>query len=296
MRYLSDVLKEKYGEKVYRLTLSSGCTCPNRDGTLARGGCAFCSEGGSGEFAAALRSIDEQIDEAKALIAKKTGAKKFIAYFQAYSNTYGEPGNLEKLYLEAISRPEIVALSLGTRPDCLSDDVIGMLERLSIIKPVWVEMGLQTANEATAQRMNRCFSNECYAEAVQKLHSIGCDVVSHLIFGFPDETREDMLRSVRYIAALRPEGVKLQMLNILTGTRLAEEYAAHPWRLLTREEYADIIAEAIKLLPDETVIHRLTGDGRRDMIIAPEWVKDKKRTLNAIHRAISRDSSSPARA
>ena len=296
MRYLSDVLKEKYGEKIYRLTLSSGCTCPNRDGLVAYGGCAFCSEGGSGEFAAALRPIGKQIEEAKALIANKTGAKKFIAYFQAYSNTYGDALRLEKLYQEAISRPEIVAISLGTRPDCLGDDILAMLARLNGIKPVWVEMGLQTADEETAKRMNRGFSDECYADAVRKLHGIGVEVVAHLIFGFPGETREDMLNSVRFLAALRPEGVKLQMLNILRGTRLADEYAGSPWRLLTREEYADLIAEAVSLLPEETVVHRLTGDGKRDMIIAPDWVKDKKRALNAIRRAISRDSSSPARA
>lgn len=286
MRFLSDVLKERYGEKIYRLTLSSGCTCPNRDGKLGTGGCAFCSEGGSGEFAAGLRPVEEQLAEARALIAKKTGARKFIAYYQAFSNTYGDVRRLESLYSETARRPEIVILSLGTRPDCLGGEVIEMLARLNRIKPVWVEMGLQTALDSTAERMNRCFTTDLFAAAVRTLHETGIEVVAHLIFGLPGETREDMLGSVRFLAGLRPEGVKLQMLNVLRGTRLAADYAREPWQLMSREEYAALVGDAVRLLPDDTVIHRLTGDGKRDMILAPEWVKDKKRTLNEIRRNI----------
>lgn len=284
MRFIGDVLREEYGEKIYKLSLSSGCTCPNRDGTLGYGGCAFCSAGGSGEFAASADDLDSQIAEAKALISRKTDAKRFIAYFQAYSNTYGDLERLEKLYSDTVSRPEIEILSLGTRPDCLGPEVMDMLSRLNGIKPLWIELGLQTARDDVAEAMGIGYSRAAFEDSYKKLRSAGITVIVHLIFGLPGESREDMLDSVGYISSLTPppDGVKFQMLNILRGSRLAESYERSPFPLLSREEYSDIVAEAAALLPSQTVVHRMTGDGPAPLIIAPDWVKDKKKTLNAI--------------
>ena len=288
MRRLSDVLKEQYGEKVYKLSLSSGCTCPNRDGTLGTGGCTFCSEGGSGDFAAPLAPLSEQIENAKARIRRKTDARKFIAYFQSFTNTYGDVRRLEALYTEAITRPEIVALSLGTRPDCLGPDVMAMLGRLNRIKPVWVELGLQTVHERTAEAVHRGYSLQTFETGCRALKAAGLTVIVHVIFSLPGETREDMLDTVRYLAALDPppDGVKLQMLHILRGTQLAEQYAAEPFPLLTQEEYADLVAESLRILPQDTVVHRLTGDAPGKLLVAPEWTRNKKRVLNAINRII----------
>lgn len=284
MRFIGDVLREEYGEKIYKLSLSSGCTCPNRDGTLGYGGCAFCSAGGSGEFAASADDLDLQIAEAKALISRKTDAKRFIAYFQAYSNTYGDLERLEKLYSDTVSRPEIEILSLGTRPDCLGPEVMDMLSRLNGIKPLWIELGLQTARDDVAEAMGIGYSRAAFEDSYKKLRNAGITVIVHLIFGLPGESREDMLDSVGYISSLTPppDGVKFQMLNILRGSRLAESYERSPFPLLSREEYSDIVAEAAALLPSQTVVHRMTGDGPAPLIIAPDWVKDKKKTLNAI--------------
>ena len=288
MRRLSDVLTAEYGEKVYKLSLSSGCTCPNRDGTLALGGCTFCSEGGSGEFAAASAPIEKQLKEAKARIRKKTDAKRFIAYFQSYTNTYGDLDRLEALYTETIRREEIEILSLGTRPDCLGGDVLAMLERLNAIKPVWIELGLQTIHERTAKAVHRGYDLAAFEEGYRALKKLGLTVIVHVIFSLPGETKADMLDTVRYLAALDPppDGVKLQMLHILRGTQLGEEYEKTPFPLLTLEEYAELIAESLCILPEETVIHRLTGDAPGPLLIAPEWTRNKKRVLNAIEREI----------
>ena len=288
MRRLNDVLQAQYGEKVYKLSLSSGCTCPNRDGTLGTGGCTFCSEGGSGDFAAPLAPLSEQIEDAKARIRRKTDARKFIAYFQSYTNTYGDVRRLETLYTEAITRPEIVALSLGTRPDCLGEDVMAMLGRLSRIKPVWVELGLQTVHERTAEAFHRGYPLSVFENGCRALKAAGLTVIVHVIFSLPGETREDMLDTVRYLAALDPppDGVKLQMLHVLRGTELGRQYAAEPFPLLSLEEYADLIAESLRILPEDTVVHRLTGDAPGKLLIAPEWTRNKKRVLNTINRKI----------
>ena len=286
MRRLNDVLQAQYGEKVYKLSLSSGCTCPNRDGTLGTGGCTFCSEGGSGDFAAPLAPLSEQIEDAKARIRRKTDARKFIAYFQSYTNTYGDVRRLEALYTEAITRPEIVALSLGTRPDCLGADVMTMLGRLNRIKPVWVELGLQTVHERTAEAFHRGYPLSVFENGCRALKAAGLTVIVHVIFSLPGETREDMLDTVRYLAALDPppDGVKLQMLHVLRGTELGRQYAAEPFPLLSPEEYADLIAESLRILPADTVVHRLTGDAPGKLLIAPEWTRNKKRVLNTINR------------
>lgn len=288
IRTVSEVLKEQYGEKIYRLALESGCTCPNRDGTLGLGGCTFCSEGGSGEFASKVAPIDEQIESAKALVRSKTGGSHFIAYFQSFTNTYGDIDRLRTLYTETIKREDIVILSLGTRPDCLGDDMIELLKELNCIKPVWVELGLQTIHDRTAERINRCYPLAVFDNAYMKLKSAGLTVIVHLIFGLPGESEEDMLDSVRYLAALDPppDGVKLQLLQILRGTRMAEDYAKGLVRVMTLPEYTDLIVKALRILPPETVIHRLTGDGPKRLLIAPEWCADKKRVMNTLRKAI----------
>ena len=288
MRDLSSYLKERFGEKVYKLSLSSGCTCPNRDGTIGVGGCTFCSEGGSGEFSAAQMPIDMQIEEAKRRVRVKTNAARLIAYFQAYTNTYGNMKRLRELYLETIRREEIAVLSLGTRPDCLPDEVMELLMELRAIKPVWVELGLQTIHEKTAARIHRGYTLPVFEEAVRKLKDAGIEVIVHVILNLPGETREDMLETVRYLAALQPEpdGVKLQMLQILKGTALAEEYEKEPFPLMDLETYADLISECVSILPEKTVLHRMTGDGPRRLLIAPLWSLEKKRVLNTLHQKL----------
>ena len=289
MRRLSDVLKAEYGEKVYKLSLQSGCTCPNRDGTLGTGGCTFCSEGGSGDFAAPLAPLSDQIEDAKRRIRQKTDARKFIAYFQSYTNTYGDLERLEALYTEAIMRDEIVILSLGTRPDCLGPDVIAMLRRLNRIKPVWVELGLQTIHDRTAAAFHRGYPLAAFAEGYRALKEAGLTVIVHVIFSLPGETRPEMLDTVRYLAALDPppDGVKLQMLHVLRGTQMGAQYEKTPFPLLTLEEYADLIAESLRILPEDTVVHRMTGDAPGRLLLAPEWTRSKKRVLNTLNRAIS---------
>ncbi len=290
MRRLSEVLRETYGEKVYKLSLSSGCTCPNRDGTLGFGGCTFCSEGGSGDFAAACAPIDAQLAEAKARIRRKTDAKRFIAYFQSYTNTYGDLDRLEALYTETLRHEEIEILSLGTRPDCLGGDVLAMLQRLNAIKPVWIELGLQTIHERTAKAVHRGYDLAAFERGYHALKALGLTVIVHVIFSLPCETKEDMLDTVRYLAALdpAPDGVKLQMLHVLRGTQLGAQYKTAPFPLLGLEEYAELIAESVRILPEETVIHRLTGDAPGNLLIAPEWTRNKKRVLNAIQREIQK--------
>ena len=290
MRRLSEVLLQQYGEKVYKLSLSSGCTCPNRDGTLGVGGCTFCSEGGSGDFAAACAPIDEQLEEAKARIRRKTDARRFIAYFQSYTNTYGDLDRLEALYTETLRHEEIEILSLGTRPDCLSGGVLAMLERLNAMKPVWVELGLQTIHERTAKAVHRGYDLAAFETGYHALKALGLTVIVHVIFSLPGETREDMLSTVRYLASLDPppDGVKLQMLHVLRGTQLGEEYEKEPFPLLTLEEYAELVAQSVRILPEKTVIHRLTGDAPGKLLIAPEWTRNKKRVLNAVNREIEK--------
>lgn len=288
MRRLSDVLKKEYGEKVYKLALTSGCTCPNRDGHIAYGGCAFCSAEGSGEFAAPPAPVDMQIEQAKTLIQKKSHARRFIAYFQSFTNTYGDPVRLEDLYREAISRDDIVILSLGTRPDCLGPAMMEMLIRLNQIKPVWVELGLQTARDDIAAQMNRGYETNVFAEANKRLKEADITTIAHVIFGLPGESKDDMLDTVRYLSALDPppDGIKIQMLQVLKGTVLGARYKEEPFPLLSLEEYSDLVAEACQILPDEMVLHRMTGDPPWRLLIAPLWVRDKKRVLNTLNRKL----------
>lgn len=288
IRMISDVLKEQYGEKIYRLALSSGCTCPNRDGTVGTGGCTFCSEGGSGEFASAPAPVAEQIEKAKELVRGKSSGKHFIAYFQSFTNTYGDMDRLRRLYEETVAREDIAVLALGTRPDCLDDRMIAMLSELNKKKPVWVELGLQTANDETASRINRCYPRSTFEDAYNRLKAAGLTVVVHLIFGLPGESEEDMLASVRYLSELTPppDGVKLHLLQILRGTKTGEDFTRAPWAVMTLDEYGELLVKALKLLPQETVIHRLTGDGPKKLLLAPLWCADKKTVLNTLRKRI----------
>ncbi|MBR2590796.1 MAG: TIGR01212 family radical SAM protein [Clostridia bacterium] len=288
MKYLSfnEYCRERFGCKVYKLSLDVGFTCPNRDGTLATGGCTFCAGGSGGRFCASGCDIKAQLATAKQLVKAK-GAGKYIAYFQAYSGTYAPVSRLEEIYRSAIESEDIVALAVATRPDCLCDETLALLERLNRQKPVIVELGLQTANEQSAKAFHRCYPNSTYLAAVKALKARGIHTVTHLIFGLPDESEADMLASVKFACAAGTDGVKFHMLNILEGSLLAESYRREPFELMSREAYAALVAEAVSLLPPGTVVHRLTGDGDKRILIAPEWVKDKKRTLNLIQSYIA---------
>jgi len=337
MHYLSfnEAMRSRFGTKVYRLSLQSGCTCPNRDGTIGTGGCTFCSEGGSGDFAAPLLPISEQIKEARKRVDPKIPAsiaaqdRRYIAYFQSYTNTYGNVDRLRALYAEALSHPQIAALDIGTRPDCLPDEMVQMLRGLQISsgKPVWVELGLQTIHEKTARRVHRGYELPVFEDAYRRLkepfgaqdvaaetasgqapetgathwhtapltdrcasatYPAGLEVIVHVILGLPGETREDMLETVRYLSHLNPplDGIKLQLLHILKGTQLAREYEAEPFPLPTLDSYCDLIVDCLKLLPPETVVHRITGDGPKKLLIAPLWSADKKHVLNTLNKKI----------
>lgn len=284
---LNEHCKQTFGDKVYRLSLNAGCTCPNRDGSLSTGGCTFCSEGGSGDFAACYDvSISAQIAEAKTHIQQKTDCKKFIAYFQAYTNTYAPLSHLRRVYTEALSEPDVVALSIGTRCDCLSEEVLNLLEELSQIKPVWVELGLQTLHNETHAKLNTHTTVEQFDQAVSQLHARAIPVIAHVILGLPGETKEMMLETISHIARLPIDGVKLQLLHILKGTTLAFEYETQPFPLFELEEYCDFVIDCLELLPPHMVIHRLTGDGPRKLLIAPLWSTDKKRVLNTINKRL----------
>ncbi|MBR7131910.1 MAG: TIGR01212 family radical SAM protein [Clostridia bacterium] len=284
---LNEKLKRQFGCKVYKLSLSGGMTCPNRDGTIGTRGCIFCSEKGSGDFAEPLcEDIFLQIERARGQVAKKVKNAKYIAYFQSFTNTYAPVEHLRKTFKRAISHPDIVALSIATRPDCLGKEVLELLAELAKEKPLWVELGLQTANEKTAEYIRRGYKNGVYLEAVKNLHKIGAEVITHIILGLPGEDITDMLKTVRLAAAAETDGVKLQLLHILKGTDLAADYAQGKFKALSLEEYADILCRCIEALPENTVIHRLTGDGDKRLLIAPEWSADKKTVLNAINKRL----------
>lgn len=283
---LDYMLKERYSEKLYKLSLNGGMTCPNRDGKISEGGCIFCSAGGSGDFAANFNpDIAKQIEQAKTLVSKKYQGNRFIAYFQAYTNTYAPVEYLRKLFMDTIMRDDIAILSIATRPDCLGDDVIKLLAELNRMKPVWVELGLQTINESTAKLINRGYELSCYDEAVRKLRNIGVEIITHMIIGLPYETKEDILSTAEYIGKTA-NGIKLQLMHILKNTKLLEMYEKGEFKALTEEEYIEIVCEIISILPREMVIHRLTGDGNHDELIAPLWSLRKLQVLNGINHRL----------
>lgn len=284
---LNSYLKDRFGQKVYKIALNGGFTCPNRDGTLGTRGCIFCSKGGSGDFAESPDlSITRQIENGKARLSKKIQNGKYIAYFQAFTNTYAPIVKLTKVFTEAINHPDIVALSIGTRPDCLGNEVLNLLDKLNKIKPVFVELGLQTTNECTAKYIRRGYTLDAYDKAVEDLHKIGINVVTHIILGLPGESESDMLESVEYVCKVT-DGIKLQLLHVLKNTDLASEYASGKFDVLTLEEYTKIIVDCVKIIPKSVVIHRLTGDGAKKDLIAPLWSADKKTVLNTINKALN---------
>ena len=289
MEYLSfnKYLKDKFGQKVYKISLDGGFTCPNRDGKIDTRGCIFCSKGGSGDFAQNRNlSITEQIESGKKIVEKKIKSGKYIAYFQAFTNTYAPVEILRAKYSEAINHPDIVALSIATRPDCLGDDVIELLDEMNKIKPVFVELGLQTIHSDSAKYIRRGYSLEVYNEAVKKLKNIGVNIVVHIILGLPNESEEDMLESVKYVCQSQIDGIKLQLLHIIAGTDLAKDYEKGLFKTLEFDEYVELIAKCVAIIPKNIVIHRLTGDGAKKDLIAPIWSADKKRVLNAINKAL----------
>lgn len=289
MEYLSfnKYLKDKFGQKVYKISLDGGFTCPNRDGKIDTRGCIFCSKGGSGDFAQNRDlSITEQIESGKKIVEKKIKSGKYIAYFQAFTNTYAPVEILRAKYSEAINHPDIVALSIATRPDCLGDDVIELLDEMNKIKPVFVELGLQTIHSDSAKYIRRGYSLEVYNEAVKKLKNIGVNIVVHIILGLPNESEEDMLESVKYVCQSQIDGIKLQLLHIIAGTDLAKDYEKRLFKTLEFDEYVELIAKCVAIIPKNIVIHRLTGDGAKKDLIAPLWSADKKRVLNAINKAL----------
>ena len=280
-------LKQNFGEKLYKISLNGGCSCPNRDGTCGTRGCIFCSEGGSGDFAASSSlSVADQLAYGKGLVRPKYNGHSYIAYFQAYTNTYAPVEYLRRIFTEAIEEPDVVALSIATRCDCLPPDVLDLLDELNRRKPVWIELGLQTIHDKTLHAIRSGFTLSQFEQAVSDLHKRNIPVITHLILGLPGETKEDMLSSVRYVGSLPVTGIKLQLLHILKGTDLGTAYMADPFPLFTLEEYCDLIADCIALLPPEIVIHRLTGDGPRNLLLAPLWSTDKKRVLNTIQKCL----------
>ncbi|HIW85055.1 MAG TPA: TIGR01212 family radical SAM protein [Candidatus Eubacterium faecipullorum] len=278
-------LRERFGCKVYKISMNGGFTCPNRDGTLGTGGCIFCSAGGSGDFAESPElSITQQIENGKKRVRKKIKNGKYIAYFQAFTNTYAPAEILRKKFTEAIDHPDIVMLSVATRPDCLPDEVIDLLKDLNEIKPVSVELGLQTIHEKSAEYIRRGYDLSCYDRAVSRLKAAGLNVVCHIILGLPGESKTDMLQSVDYACKSGIDGIKLQLLHVLRGTDLAKDYEAGKFEALSFEAYLDIIKSCVEIIPKDIVIHRLTGDGAKKDLIAPLWSADKKKVLNAISR------------
>lgn len=282
---LNEYLKNSFGEKVYKISLNGNMTCPNRDGKLSTKGCIFCSRGGSGEFSAdRLLSVAEQIEQAKEKIMSKTDCKKFIAYFQPFTNTYADVSYLKKIFYEAIKEDEVVALSVATRPDCLGEEVLELLSEINEIKPVWVELGLQTIHKSSSDYIRRCYELDVYDKAVEDLKRIGVNVITHVILGLPFETKEMMFETVKHVGK-RTDGVKLQLLHILKDTDLLDEYNKGYFKTLSLEEYTDILCESIELLPKNVVIHRLTGDGDKKLLVAPLWSANKKVVLNTINNA-----------
>jgi len=292
---LNKYLRERFGQKVYKLALDGGFTCPNRDGTLGSKGCIFCSAGGSGDFAEDRNlSITQQIENGKRRVVAKMpknkesniDTNKYIAYFQAFTNTYGPVERLRDLYTEAINHPDIVAVSIGTRPDCLPDEVLDLLDELNHIKPIWIELGLQTIHQKTANYIRRGYPLSVYDKAVQDLLSRNIEIITHVILGLPGESKEDMLETVKYVGESGVQGIKLQLLHVLKDTDLAKDYEQGLFECMTQEVYINLVNDCLDILPDDIIIHRLTGDGPKSTLIAPEWSKDKKKVLNALNHKL----------
>lgn len=287
-RRLSDHYRDKFGCKVYKLSIDAGFTCPNRDGTLGYGGCIFCAGAGGGDFAEKeAGSIAQQLENAKARVRSKVKDGKFIAYFQAFTNTYGPTAHLEGLYRQAMEPEDIVGLAIGTRPDCLPEETVALLAQLNRIKPITVELGLQTVHEKTIRYIRRGYPNHVYFNAVNRLKAAGIEVVTHIIIGLPGENGDMAAETTRQAVAAGTDGIKFQLLHVLQGTDLAQDYLAGKFQCLELEEYAAILKQCIALLPSHVAVHRITGDGAKRDLIAPQWSADKKRVLNLLNRFLS---------
>lgn len=284
---LNAYLKNRFGRKIYKLTLDGGMTCPNRDGKVGFGGCIFCGGNGSGSFCPSVDlSITDQIEEGKKLLKNKIKEGGYIAYFQSHTNTYAAVPYLRKIFYEAVNHPDIVGISIGTRPDCLEDEVLKLLEELAKIKPLWVELGLQTIHENTANLINRCYPLKVYDEVVKNLKSIGAEVVTHVILGLPGESKEQMLETVAYSSKVS-DGIKLQLLHVLKDTKLYEMYQKEPFKIFSMEEYTELLCRCIEIIPKNVVIHRMTGDGDKRLLAEPMWSGNKKVVLNYINKVFS---------
>ena len=287
-RSFHDWCREKFGCKVYKLSLDGGFTCPNRDGTLGSGGCIFCSGMGSGEFAEGPgQSVSVQLEKAKSRVCHKNKSGKYMAYFQAFTNTYASAEVLRQKYLEAIAPEDVVGISIGTRPDCLAPDVLAVLAEIHKQKPVMVELGFQTSKGSTVRYIRRGYENPVYREAVQNLKAIGIHVVTHIILGLPGETVEDAIATTRYALDAGTDGVKFHLLHVMRGTGLEADYREGKFTCLELPEYARWLKACLDILPPETVVHRITGDGAKRDLIAPLWSGDKKRVLNYLNRYLS---------
>ncbi len=284
---LNEYLNNTFGCKVYKLSLDIGCTCPNRDGTLDTRGCIFCHNGSS-HFVGVGNDINEQIENAKNRVQSKIKTDKFIAYFQSFTNTYGDVDYLKNCFEAAMNRDDIVAISIGTRPDCLSSQILDILENLNKIKPVWIELGLQTSNEKSAEYIRRCYKNDVYENAVNELKKRNITVITHIIIGLPNENKEDILNSVEFAVKSGTDGIKLQLLHILRDTDLYEDYKKGIVKPLTLEEYMDILFGCIERIPENIVIHRITGDAPKKYLVEPLWSGDKKKVLNTINREMEK--------
>ena len=295
MIFVNDFYKKVFGTKVYKISLDAGCSCPNRDGTKGRGGCIFCSENGSGDFAAARKlSIKEQLEQGRTLVEAKLRGRsgersgKYIAYFQNFSSTYGDAESLLKKYREALSCENVAGLAVATRPDCLNSEILQGLSQIAQTHFIQIELGLQTSNEKTGRLINRCYTNEDYTDAVQRLRKSApqIHIVTHLIFGLPGESEEDMLNSVRFVVGQNSDvwGLKITSLYILQNTSLAKMYEAGSFQPLTKDQYFSLLQKALPLLPQDCIIHRLTGDPPKRLLIAPAWTRDKKRVLNDLRQ------------
>ena len=283
----NEYYKSRFGGKVYKISLNAGTSCPNRDGKLSTDGCIFCSESGSGDFSPeSTLSVDEQIETAVLRVRDKFWENRFIAYFQSFTNTYAPVEYLERIFTQALNNNKIVALSIATRPDCLGDDIMSLLKKLDSVKPVFVELGLQTVHKSTADFINRCYELSVFDEAVQKLKAADINVIVHVILGLPFENEEMMYQTVSYVGKSGADGIKLQLLHVLKNTRLADIYQSGAFEVLTLEKYTDVVCNCVELIPRHMVIHRLTGDGAKRLLIAPKWSGNKKLVLNTINKAM----------
>lgn len=287
-RTLNEHYRRLYGCKVYKLAIDAGFTCPNRDGTVGDGGCVFCSASGGGEFAErTCGSVRQQLENAKRRVERKNKGGKYIAYFQSFSNTYGPEERLRQLYMQAIEPEDVVGLSIGTRPDCLPETTVALLGQINRIKPVSVELGLQTVHKKTVAYIRRGYDNEVYFDAVRRLRAAGIEVVTHIIIGLPGETAQMAVETTRQAVAAGTNGVKFHLLHVLRGTDLETDYRAGRFRCLELEEYAAILRQCLSAVPEHVVVHRITGDGAKKDLIAPQWSANKKQVLNYLNRYLS---------